>query len=169
MTGVPLVQTGRNLSALRCSSGSYFPQCGNGICAFLPATSQRRPWREPPRQPSLRVNRGLPVHALVKFFVKQRDEWHLCPAIRSMVGFAQINIPDAWPALPNMGLILMPRVLIYFDIEVKWEILGSVRQLLSPDGYLLLGGAESTMNLEDGFEPFPIERPVVYRLRQSMR
>jgi len=38
-------------------------------------------------------------------------------------------------------------VLIYFDIETKKTIFTQIRRLLRPDGYLLLGGAETTTTL----------------------
>ena len=34
---------------------------------------------------------------------------------------------------------------------MKKTILGRVAKLLSPDGYLLLGGAETTLNLDDSY------------------
>jgi chemotaxis protein methyltransferase CheR len=39
--------------------------------------------------------------------------------------------------------------MIYFDTETKKSILGRVARLLRPDGYLLLGGAETTLGLDD--------------------
>ena len=41
--------------------------------------------------------------------------------------------------------------MIYFDVETKKSILGRVARRLRPDGYLLLGGAETTLNLDDSF------------------
>jgi chemotaxis protein methyltransferase CheR len=41
--------------------------------------------------------------------------------------------------------------MIYFDVDSKKAILGRVARLLRPDGHLLLGGAETTLNLDDSF------------------
>src|SRR3546814_4667652 len=49
----------------------------------------------------------------------------------------------------------MRNVLIYFDVPTKKQILGKVRQQLRPEGLLLLGGAETTMNLDASFERVP--------------
>jgi chemotaxis protein methyltransferase CheR len=54
--------------------------------------------------------------------------------------------------VPTMDLILLRNVLIYFDVVKKKEILVKVRRQLRPDGYLLLGGAETTLNLDDNYE-----------------
>jgi chemotaxis protein methyltransferase CheR len=50
-----------------------------------------------------------------------------------------------------MDLVLLRNVMIYFDVETKKDILGRVARLLRPDGYLLLGGAETTINLDDSY------------------
>ena len=38
-----------------------------------------------------------------------------------------------------------------FEVETKKSILRQAAQLLRPEGYLVLGGAETTLNLEDSF------------------
>ena len=64
-----------------------------------------------------------------------------------------------------MDIILLRNVLIYFDVPVKERILGQVRHVLRPDGYLFLGSAESTINLDDNFERLTFEKNGCYRLR----
>ena len=41
--------------------------------------------------------------------------------------------------------------------------LGRARQVLRPDGSLLLGGAETTMNLDDAYQRVPMGKAVCYR------
>jgi chemotaxis protein methyltransferase CheR len=53
--------------------------------------------------------------------------------------------------LPGADLVFLRNVMIYFDVDTKKAILGRVARLLRPDGYLLLGGAETTLNLDDSF------------------
>ena len=62
---------------------------------------------------------------------------------------------------------VMWNVLIYFDMETKKAILGKVRRLLKPDGYLFLGGGETTINLDDSFERVQFHKTVCYRLVKS--
>jgi chemotaxis protein methyltransferase CheR len=50
-----------------------------------------------------------------------------------------------------MDLVLIRNVMIYFDVGTKKVILGRIAQLLRPDGYLLLGGAETTINLDSSY------------------
>jgi chemotaxis protein methyltransferase CheR len=56
-------------------------------------------------------------------------------------------------------------VLIYFEVPVKMQILAQARGVMKPDGYLFLGCAESTINLDDQLERVPFEKTSCYRLR----
>lgn len=115
------------------------------------------------RYSQLEVNRGLPAPVLVKYFTKQGMEWHLKDDIRTMVEFRELNLVERWPVLGPFDVVFLRNVLIYFDVETKKEILGRVRKTLHPDGVLFLGGAETTMALDDGFTRVQLERAVAYR------
>ena len=114
----------------------------------------------------LEVNRGLPAPLLLKHFEKQGLEWQLKPAIRSSLEFRKLNLIETWPPMPKMDVILLRNVLIYFDVETKRRILGQVRQLLHPDGYLFLGAAEMPMSIDNAFERIDFPRSGCYKLRQ---
>jgi chemotaxis protein methyltransferase CheR len=103
------------------------------------------------RYNQIEVNRGLPATLLVKHFDQHGTHWQLKPGIRCMVDFKEINLAQAWPALPRMDLVLVRNVMIYFDLDTKKTILNKLARLLKPDGYLLLGGAETTFNLDDSY------------------
>jgi len=117
------------------------------------------------RYSQLEVNRGMPAPLLVKYFQRHGVEWQLKEDVRKMIEFRQMNLVDAWAAMPEMDLIFMRNVLIYFDIPTKKAILAKVRRLLRTDGYLFLGAAETTLNLDDGFERMQFEKAGCYRLR----
>jgi chemotaxis protein methyltransferase CheR len=88
---------------------------------------------------------------LVKHFTQHGTSWQLNANIREMVEFQELNLAQSWPFLPRMDLIVLRNVMIYFNVETKKAILGRVARLLNPDGYLLLGGAETTFNLDDSY------------------
>jgi chemotaxis protein methyltransferase CheR len=100
----------------------------------------------------IEINRGIPAALLVKYFEQHGTTWQLRSDIANMVKFQEINLALAWPALPRFDLVLLRNVMIYFDVETKKSILGRVGRLLRPDGYLLLGGAETTINLDDSYQ-----------------
>jgi chemotaxis protein methyltransferase CheR len=97
------------------------------------------------------ATRGLPDALRSKYFEQQGTDWQLAPSICRMVDFREINLASAWPALPQMDLILVRNVMIYFEVETKKSILAKLIRLLPPDGYLLLGGSETTFQLSDDF------------------
>ncbi len=117
------------------------------------------------RYSQLEINRGLPASFLIKYFTRQGTQWRLKDEILRMVELRQLNLIESWPALPMMDLVLMRNVLIYFDLDTKKMILSRVRKLLQPDGYLFLGAAETTLNIDDHFERAELERSGCYRLR----
>jgi chemotaxis protein methyltransferase CheR len=119
------------------------------------------------RYTQLEVNRGLPARLLVKYFRQYGTDWEINETLRSKVEFQIMNLADYWPPLPPMDIILMRNVLIYFGVETKKKILGKVRQALKPDGFLFLGGAETTFNLDDAFERVQFDRTIFYRVRKA--
>ena len=97
------------------------------------------------------MNRGLPAAMLIKYFEQHGTSWQLRADVRAMVEFREINLAQPWPFLPRMDLVLLRNVMIYFDVDTKKAILGRVSRVLRPDGYLLLGGAETTLFLDDSY------------------
>ena len=115
----------------------------------------------------LEVNRGLPAPLLVKYFDKDGSNWQVRDEIREMVDFRQINLVKDWPTMPPLDLVLMRNVLIYFDVPTKKKVLARVRERLRSDGYLFLGGAETTLNLDDAFERVQGDKAGCYRLTEE--
>ncbi len=111
------------------------------------------------------VNRGLPAALLVRHFRKRGLEWEIDESLRQMVQTHLVNLDVQLPSMPSMDIVFLRNVLIYFDIATKRQILARVREIMRPDGYLVLGGAETTLNLGDTFERVQIGRAPMYRLR----
>jgi len=114
----------------------------------------------------LEVNRGLPASFLVKYFEKNGPTWSIKKQFLKMIDFQHINLSRELPHLPKMNLIFMRNVLIYFDIETKKKILKQLRSILQPDGFLFLGAAESTINLDNSFERMDYKHSGCYRLKR---
>jgi chemotaxis protein methyltransferase CheR len=113
----------------------------------------------------LEVNRGLPVQRLLRHFGREGHQWRAKENLRSMIRTQAINLDGPWPAMPQMDVVLLRNVLIYFDVPTKKRILARVRDVLRPDGYLFLGGAETTLGLDDSYERVQVGRAPAYRLR----
>ncbi len=116
----------------------------------------------------IEVNRGLPAQCLVRFFKKQGSDWLLDDAmIRQMIEFQCMNLNSYFHFINKFDVIFLRNVLIYFDVDSKRMILEKIRDALNPDGYLILGGAETTLNLCEDFEPVPVGKAVFYRLAKT--
>jgi chemotaxis protein methyltransferase CheR len=111
------------------------------------------------------VNRGLPTAYLLRYFERQGLHWQVREEVRSLIEFQRLNLIEPWPTLPSFDVIFLRNVLIYFDVPVRKRLLESVRRVLRPDGYLFLGGSETTLRLDDAFEGMPLERAGCFRLR----
>ncbi len=111
----------------------------------------------------LEVNRGLPAPMLVRHFTRRGARWKVSDKIRGMVRYQRLNLLDRWHTLPQADLIFLRNVLIYFDTPTKAAILTQVRSKMAPDGYLMLGGAETTVGQSTQFERITIGRSVWYR------
>jgi chemotaxis protein methyltransferase CheR len=119
------------------------------------------------RYSQLEVNRGLPGTYLMKYFDRVGPEWQIRDELRNMIEFRELNLAGPWSGLPSTDLIFLRNVLIYFDVETKRQILRKVRKLLRPGGFLVLGTAETTMNIDDGFELVRSDGTSYYRARRS--
>ncbi|MFA9446390.1 protein-glutamate O-methyltransferase CheR [Egicoccus sp. AB-alg6-2] len=117
------------------------------------------------RYTQLEVNRGLPASLLVKHFHRDGQYWQISDELRGMVEFRALNLVSQWPFVPQVDLLFMRNVLIYFDLPTKQQILGKVREVLRPDGYLMLGTAETTLNVDDRYERVAVDRATAYRPR----
>jgi chemotaxis protein methyltransferase CheR len=115
------------------------------------------------RYSQLEVNRGLPATLLVKYFTRSGDHWIFDETLRKRVTFRELNLVKDWPLMASLDIVFLRNVLIYFDVETKKSILGKVRTALRPGGYLFLGGAETTLGLDDGFERVVFDRATCYR------
>jgi len=116
------------------------------------------------RYNQLEVNRGLPAPLLIKYFDKKGLEWQVKPNIRSSIEFRQLNLVDTWFPMPRLDLILLRNVLIYFNVETKQKLLSKVKDMLNPDGFLLLGAAEMPLSIDKEFNRIEFHRSGCYQL-----
>ncbi|HYM17979.1 MAG TPA: protein-glutamate O-methyltransferase CheR [Micropepsaceae bacterium] len=106
------------------------------------------------------VMRGLPIRMLGKYFVKEHDDWRVVRAIRDRIRFRVFNLLDSFDALGKFDIIFCRNVLIYFDQATKAQVLARLSRALAPDGYLVLGEAETVLGLVKSFAPVPTMRGV---------
>ena len=113
------------------------------------------------------VQRGLPIQMLVKYFKQTGELWQINADIRAMVQHRQLNLLHDFSSLGVFDVIFCRNVLIYFDQDTKINIFNRLAKSMEPDGFLVLGAAETVVGLTDTFKPFP-EKRGLYR-PNSMR
>jgi chemotaxis protein methyltransferase CheR len=99
------------------------------------------------------VQRGLAIQRLVTHFEQSGEQWRVKPNIRQMVSFQKQNLLDNFGGLGTFDVIFCRNVLIYFDAESKKKVLSSLARQTSPDGYLIMGAAETVVGLSQDFSP----------------
>ena len=104
------------------------------------------------------VQRGLPIRLLIKYFAQLGDTWQINPDVRAMVQFRAFNLLHDFAPLGRFDLVFCRNVLIYFDHETKTQVLDRVARITEPDGYLMLGAAETVVGLTESFRPLPEHR-----------
>ncbi len=104
------------------------------------------------------VQRGLPIHLLVKYFRQIGDMWQLNADIRAMVQHRQLNLLHDVAHLGVFDVVFCRNVLIYFDQSTKVGVFKRLAKVMEPDGFLALGAAETVVGLTDIFRPFPERR-----------
>jgi chemotaxis protein methyltransferase CheR len=104
------------------------------------------------------VQRGLPIQLLVKHFAQIGELWQLNADIRAMVQFRQLNLLQDFSHLGVFDIIFCRNVLIYFDQDTKTKVFSRLARLIEPDGFLMLGAAETVVGLTETFKPYPDRR-----------
>jgi len=113
----------------------------------------------------LEINRGLPAPMLVRYFEEEGPNWRVRSGLSERVEFSRLSLNGEWPELPEMDVVFLRNVLLYFDPETRSKVLDRVRRVLRPDGFLVLGAAEATFPHQDSFAVQSCGDAAYYRVR----
>ena len=93
-----------------------------------------------------------------KYFTQNGELWQINADIRAMVQFRQLNLLQDFSHLGMFDVIFCRNVLIYFDQDTKTNVFGRLARMIEPDGFLMLGAAETVVGLTEAFKPYPDRR-----------
>lgn len=99
------------------------------------------------RYSQVEMNRGLPATLLVRYFTRVHNEWEIAQHLRDMVTVRPQNLAAPFLGLGTFDVVLLRNVLIYFDKETRHDILRRMLPMVAPEGYLLIGSSETTLDL----------------------
>jgi chemotaxis protein methyltransferase CheR len=110
------------------------------------------------RYTQFEVQRGLPIQLLVKYFTQVGDMWQIAPEIRAMVQYRPLNLLRDFSTFGLFDVVFCRNVLIYFDQQTKIGVLERIARVMEPDGFLVLGAAETVVGLTDTCKPVADKR-----------
>ena len=113
------------------------------------------------------ANRGLPAKLLVKYFERKGMRWEAKEELRRTMKFGTCNLTENWSSMPKADLVMLRNVLIYFDKPTKEQVFSRVNRDMANDGYLLLGGGETTVSLKTPFRSEMLGKTPVMRCNQK--
>ena len=107
---------------------------------------------------------NVPNPMLKRYFQKGMGKWEdhvrIKKHIKRMVKFEKFNLlKDVLPS-KEFDIIFCRNVMIYFDIPTKESVIFKLSKVLKPDGYFIIGGAESLNGLN---HPLKYVEPSVYK------
>jgi chemotaxis protein methyltransferase CheR len=99
---------------------------------------------------------NIPQLLLARYFQRGRGRadglYRAKPVLRDMVVFRRINlIAPPYPVRGPLDVIFCRNVMIYFDNTVRAQLLASMYDMLRPNGYLMVGHAESLSGMLSSF------------------
>ncbi len=107
----------------------------------------------------------VPVHLRDRYMERSRvgkgeAKYSVREVLKGLVSFRRINLASMpFPMRGPFDVIMCRNVMIYFDDKLRRELMAEMYRLLRPDGYLLVGHAESLSALSSPFKPI---RPSIY-------
>ncbi|MEJ0049971.1 MAG: protein-glutamate O-methyltransferase CheR [Methylovirgula sp.] len=106
------------------------------------------------------VQRGLPIAQLLRYFRQDGERWRINEHLRSRIRFTEFNLLSSYAALGRFDVIFCRNVLIYFDVPNKKDVLERMAGALAPDGFFVMGAAETVVGLTDMMVPHPLHRSI---------
>lgn len=112
------------------------------------------------------VQRGVAANRM-RHFQSHAEGWQISQEIRHQVRFDRMDLRTIPANLEPFDLVICRNVLIYFDMQTKLKILRSITNALKPEGYFLLGTAESLVNLDIPFDLKLVRNARFYQRRAT--
>lgn len=109
--------------------------------------------------------RTTPEDVVARYFVPEGKTFAVKPEIKKMVAFGQINLKDRQQPkmVPRSEMVFCRNVIIYFDDEMKKQVINAYYDNLKPGGFLIIGHSESLHNISRAFKPIHYPGAIIYQ------
>ncbi len=108
--------------------------------------------------------RTTPKEIVARYFTQDGANFLLKPEVKRLVSFSQINLSDRLQLkrTERSHIVFCRNVIIYFDDEMKKNVIAAFYDNLLPGGYLLIGHSESLHNISRAFRPKHYPGAIIY-------
>ncbi len=98
--------------------------------------------------------RTTPKNIIASYFTKKGDLYEVNPSVKKLVHFSQINLNESSQTskVEQSDTIFCRNVMIYFDEDVRRNVLTAFYKNLKDDGILVIGHSENLYNISDVFK-----------------
>ncbi|HEY3346130.1 MAG TPA: protein-glutamate O-methyltransferase CheR [Nitrospirota bacterium] len=110
--------------------------------------------------------RATSPELLNKYFREEASgSFKISDDVRKFVNFSYLNLFDPYKLsfLKDFDVIFCRNVIIYFDVESKKKLVKTFYEKLNSGGFLLLGHAESLLNITTDFRLVHLKNEMVYQ------
>lgn len=105
----------------------------------------------------------IPAAYLKKYCLRginqHQGTFGFCPELRQRLEFRSANLLDLPNSIGRFDIIFLRNVMIYFEPEIKQQVVLNILQHLNPGGLLVVGNAESLNGINAPVKPL---RPALY-------
>lgn len=108
----------------------------------------------------------LPESTVRRWFRRGRGEHtskvRVAPELQQLITFNQLNLMEPWPMRGRFDVIFCRNVVIYFDKITQAKLFERFADMLSDDGFLIVGHSETLYRVTERFE---LMGQTIYRKR----
>lgn len=97
------------------------------------------------------IQRGLSVERMLRYFKQEGTRWRIDDKLRANIDFRQDNLLRTSPNLRGFDIILCRNVVMYFSPEARHQAFQRLAQALNPNGFIMLGAAETVIGCDTEF------------------
>lgn len=109
--------------------------------------------------------RTTPPEIIERYFIKDGPAYNVDPRLKKLISFGPTNLSDRnlLKRVERSQIVFCRNVIIYFDDDMKRQVIESFYDNLLPGGCLLIGHSESLHNISRAFKPEHNVGTIVYR------
>jgi len=114
--------------------------------------------------------RGVKPDMLSRYFTASGDSYRVKPELKMMVKFSHLNLndPRQISMINGMDVVFCRNVMIYFNDDVKKQLVRGFYNALRPGGYFFIGHSETLHGISKAFKLVYFKNALVYQKKPAI-